>query len=118
MAYVQEGLCLYDHREGTNFSRCMWLMMRRVCDCVITGRGTNFSLCIWLMFRRVCGCLITGRELISVDACGFLLRGGLCLCDHSEGNNLSRFMWILLRCVCDCVITGRELISVDECSLC
>ena len=71
--------------------------------------GTNFSLCIWLMLRRVCGCLITGRELISVDACGFLLRGGLCLCDHSEGTNLSGCMWILLRCVCDCVITGREL---------
>ena len=38
MAYIEEGLWLYDHRKGTNFSRCMWLMLRRVCDCVITGR--------------------------------------------------------------------------------
>ena len=29
MAHVEEGLCLFDHREGTNFSGCMWLMLRR-----------------------------------------------------------------------------------------
>ena len=44
---------------------------------------------ISLMLKIVCDCVITGRELISVDACGFLLRGGLCLYDHREGTNLS-----------------------------
>ena len=28
MAHVEEGLCFYDHREGTNFSGSMWLMLR------------------------------------------------------------------------------------------
>ena len=72
MAYVQEGLCLYDHREGTNFSRCMWLMLRRVCDCVITG-----------------------RELISIYVYAYVQKG-LWLFDHREGTNFSGCMWLFV----------------------
>ena len=63
VVYVEEGRCLFDHREGTNFSGCIWLMLRRVCVCVITG-----------------------RELISVDVCG-LCWEGLCSFHHRE------FVW-------------------------
>ena len=72
MAYIEEGLWLCVHREGTYFSGCMWLMLRGglcLCD---HREGTNFSRCMWLMLIWVCDCLITGRELISVDV------GGLC----------------------------------------
>ena len=64
---LRGGLCLFDHREGTNFSGCMRLYDH--------SEGTNFSRCMWLMLRRVCVYMIIGRELISVDVCG-LCSGG------------------------------------------
>ena len=38
--------------------------------CLITRRELIFSGCMWLMLRRVCDCVITGRELISVYVYG------------------------------------------------
>ena len=64
------GLCLCDHIEGTNFSGCMWLMLRWVCDFVITGNELFQSLYLAYVEEKVCVCLITGRELISVHVCG------------------------------------------------
>ena len=66
---LRGGLCLCDHREGTNLSGRMWILLRCVCDCVITGREL-FQWVYVAHVEEVCVCVITGRELISVDVCG------------------------------------------------
>ena len=89
------GLCLCDHRQKTNFSGCMWLMLR-VGHCLCDHReGTNFSGCMWLMLRWVCDFVITGSELFQ-----------------------SLYLAYVEEKVCVCLITGRELISVHVCGSC